>query len=233
MSRSTSVAKPRTKSMSPGKFNDGDILTLPKPTDWHGKSVYAALKARKTIRSVIDKEISLQTLSNLLWAACGTNRKAGPFGGPGITAASASNSQEIEVYAATKDGVYLYESGAHRLVLAAKGDLRPMAIGQGQRNWGSKAPVRLIYVVNIDKFDTAGYQEPGLHDPETQKAYYYVDTGIIAENVYLFAASQGLASWFHNCDKTTVARHLNLPATKRPLFGQTIGNPGKGTGWPS
>jgi nitroreductase len=227
MIRSKSVAKLRRTSAPLDTSCNKDSIVLPKPTDWHGRSVYAALKARKTVRSILDKKISLQTLSNLLWAACGTNRKAGPFGGAGITAASASNSQEIEVYAATEDGVYLYESGAHRLVLAAKGDLRPMAIGRGQRSWGSKAPVRLVYVVNIGKFDTAGYQEPGLYDPETQKAYYYVDAGMIAENVYLFAASLGLASWFHNCDKATVARHLNLPATKRPLFGQTIGHPGK------
>ena len=57
---------------------------------------------------------------------------------------------------------------------------------------------------------TSGFEEPGLHDPEVQKSYYFVDTGIIAGNVYLFAASQGLACWFHNCDRGALARKLKL-----------------------
>jgi hypothetical protein len=53
--------------------------------------------------------------------------------------------------------------------------------------------------VDIDKLaNTSGFQEPGLRDPEVQRSYYHVDTGLIAANVYLFAASIGLAAWFHN-----------------------------------
>ncbi len=203
-------------------------ITLPKPVPMRSKAVFAALQQRRTVRTILNRKLPLQVLSNLLWAAAGINRKKGPFGVPGSTAASASNSQEIEVYAATADGVYLYEPAAHRLVPVIAKDLRAMAIGRGQRSWGSKTPVRLIYVVDIDKFSKAGYQEPGLHDAETQKAYYYVDTGIIAENVYLFTASVGLAAWFHNCDKAAVSANLKLPPGKRALFGQTVGYPGKG-----
>jgi nitroreductase len=189
--------------------------------------MFASLKARQTIRTVSDRHLPLQVLSNLLWAACGINRTKGPFGIPGRTAASASNSQEIEVYAATAEGVYLYEPASHCLVPVAAGDLRAMAIGPGQGTWGANAPVRLIYVVDIDKFDKAGFQEPGLHDAEIRKSYYYADTGIIAGNVYLFAASAGLAVWFHNCNKAAVSAALKLPPGKLPLFGQTVGYPGK------
>jgi hypothetical protein len=213
--------------MTPGKMNDLEPIVLPKPRDWRGKSVYAALKARQTNRSLSDKKLTLQTLSNLLWAACGINRTKGPFGIPGRTAASASNSQEIEVYAATAEGVYLYEPATHCLVPVIAGDLRAMAIGRGQGKWGANAPVRLMYVADIDKFKKSGFDEPRLHDPEGQKAYYYTDTGLIAGNVYLFAASQGLAAWFHNCDRERVAKELKLPESKRPLFGQTVGYPGK------
>jgi nitroreductase len=198
-------------------------ITLPKPSDWHGKSVFAALKARRTTREISSKPLSLQMLSNLLWAANGINRKSGPFGLPGSTAASASNSREIDVYAALKTGVYLYEPSGHRLVPVAKGDFRLMAIGRGQEAWGADAPVRLIYVADLDKFKSSGFDEPRLHEPEGQKSYYYADTGLIAGNVYLFAASQGLAAWFHNCDRESVAKMLNLPESKRALFGQTIG----------
>jgi len=106
--------------------------------------------------------------------------------------------------------------------------LRSLAIGQGQANFGDKAPVRLIYVADINKLsNTSGYQEPGLQNPEIQKSYYYVDTGLIAGNVYLFAASQGLASWFHNCNKPGLTAKLNLRADQRVLFGHTVGYPVK------
>ena len=74
---------------------------------------------------------------------------------------------------------------------------------------------------------TSGYQEPGLQNSEIQKSYYYVDTGLIAGNVYLFAASQGLASWFHNCNKPGLTAKLNLRADQRVLFGHTVGYPVK------
>ena len=202
-------------------------ISLPKPSFVRSTSVFAALRGRRTSRTISDKKLSLQMLSNLLWAACGVNRKKGPFGGPGLTAASASNSQEIDLYVALEKGVYRYEPPVHGLLPVVAEDLRALAIGQGQGKAGAKAPVRLLYVVDIDKFSTAGFQEPGLWDLETQKSYYFVDTGLIAGNVYLFAASQGLATWFHNCNKPEVSARLKLRKNQRALFGQTIGYPGK------
>src|SRR5674476_372980 len=89
-------------------------IKLLKPKLDKGKSLSKALEKRKTIREVSDKKLSLQVLSNLLWAACGVNRKKGPFGLPGRTAASASNSQEIDVYVAMKEGAYLYDAFQHK-----------------------------------------------------------------------------------------------------------------------
>jgi hypothetical protein len=101
-----------------------------------------------------------------------------------------------------------------------------LSIGHGQTDVAARALVHLIYVVDINKLsNTSGYQEPGLKDPEIQKSYYYVDTGLIAGNVYLFAASQGLASWFHNCNKSGLRAKLRLRAEQRVLFGQTVGYP--------
>ena len=117
---------------------------------------------------------------------------------------------------------YLYEPDPHRLTPVAAGDIRGLAIGPGQRQ-GARAPVRLIYVVDIDRFNNAGYQEPGLYDPEIQKSYYFVDTGLIAQNVYLATAALGLAAWFHNCNKAALEKKLGLTPHQRALFGQTIG----------
>ncbi|MGD0565851.1 MAG: nitroreductase family protein [Candidatus Goldiibacteriota bacterium] len=204
------------------------VIKLLKPAPAKDRSAFASLKSRKTTRFIGDKKLALQELSNILWAACGVNRVKGPFGDPGLTAASASNSREVDVYAFLEEGIYIYEAAARRLVLEAEGDFRAIAIGKGQLSSGSSAPLRLVYIADIDKFSQAGFQEPGLHDREIQKAYYYVDTGIIAGNVYLYAASQGLAAWFHNCDRIGIASKLNLRPGQRVLFGQTIGYPEKG-----
>ena len=199
-------------------------IDLPRPQLERGKSVLQALQRRKTIREISDKKLSLPILSNLLWAACGVNREKGPFGIPGRTAASASNSQEIDIYVTTEEGIYLYDALHHRLLPVVAGDFRALAIGPSQAGRGAQAPVRLIYVADVDRLvNTWGYQEPGLHDPEIQRSYYYVDTGLIAGNVYLFAASQGLASWFHNCNKSGLAAQLQLRADQHVLFGQTVG----------
>jgi nitroreductase len=203
------------------------FIALPRPRISGRRTLAAALKRRRTTRSIRDKKLPLQVLSNLLWAACGVNRKTGPFGVPGRTAGSASNSQEIDVYVAMAEATYLYDAASHRLVPVARGDLRALAISAGQRGAGDRAPVRLVYVVDIDKFSGAGFQEPGLYDPEIQKSYYYVDTGLIAENVHLFAASEGLAAWFHNCNRAALSKRLRLGPAQRALFGQTVGYPGE------
>ncbi|MGD1045358.1 MAG: SagB/ThcOx family dehydrogenase [Bacteroidota bacterium] len=204
------------------------LIELPKPMFERDSSMFKALQQRKTIREISDKKLSLQILSNLLWAAYGVNRKKGPFGIPGRTAASASNSQEIDIYVIMQDGIYLYDAFHHHLALIVPGDLRTLAIGAGQVNFVAKAPVQLIYIVDVHKLsNTSGYQEPGLQDSEIQKSYYYVDTGLIAGNVYLFAASQGLASWFHNCNKPGLTEKLKLRAYQLVLFGQTVGYPAK------
>jgi nitroreductase len=198
-------------------------VRLPKPVFAHCSTVFAALKRRRTSRSVSAKGIPLQVLADVLWAAQGVNRVHGPFGGPGRTAGSASNSQEICVYVAKKEGTYLYEPDSHTMTPVAVGDNRSLAIGPGQRTSGADAPIRFIYVVDVDRFKTAGYQEPGLYDPEIQKSYYFVDTGLIAQNVYLATAALGLVSWFHNCRKSKLPKILGLKPHQWPLFGQTVG----------
>ncbi len=196
-------------------------ITLVKPQMDGGKSMLAALKERKTNRNISSEKLSPQTLSNLLWAAFGVNREDSPFRGPGRTAASASNSQEIDLYVALPEGVYLYEAIPHRLRPVVAGDFRRRS---GRRS-AQQAPVNIFYVVDIAKYKKAPFQEPGLRDPEVQKSYYYVATGLIAQNVYLFAASQGLAAHFHNCDKRNTHTEFKLRPEQRVLFSQTVGYP--------
>ena len=196
-------------------------IALLKPETDGGKSVLAALKERKTTRRISTKKLPPQTLSNLLWAAFGVNREKEPFRGPGRTAASASNSQEIDIYVALPEGIYIYEAVPHRLMPVVAGDFRR----RSGRRAAATAPVNIFYVVDIAKYRKAPFQEPGLKDPEIQKSYYYVATGLVAQNVYLFAASQGLAAHFHNCNKQDTSKEFKLRPDQRVLFAQTVGYP--------
>jgi nitroreductase len=204
------------------------VIQLPSPAKGRPTSVFNALKRRRTTREISPRPLPLQELSNLLWAACGVNRKVGPFGLPGRTAASASNSQEIDLYVALRSGVYLYDGLNNLLIPIVADDLRGGALTPGQQGVDAKAPVQLIYVADIDRFiHTRGFPERGLQDPDVQMSYYYVDTGLIAGNVYLFAAAEGLAAWFHNCHKTDLGRRLGLRPEQRVLFAQSVGYPEK------
>jgi len=197
-------------------------IILPKPEKDGGSSVLAALQERKTTRNISSKELPLQVLSNLLWAAFGVNREIAAFGKPGRTAPSASNSQEIDLYIALPAGVYLYEAVPHRLMPVVTGDYRARA---GRRG-AATSPLNIFYVVDLIRYDLGpGQPDRSIGDPEVQKSYYYTDTGFIAQNVYLFAASQGLAAWFHNCDKENTVKEFKLRPQQRVLFAQSVGYP--------
>ncbi len=202
------------------------VIALPPPRVDRDLEVFAALARRMTTRRISAEPLPLQLLGNLLWAAWGVNRATGPFGLCGRTAASASNSQEIDLYVALPDGAWRYDAAQHLLAPIIARDLRVGALTPGQRGIEATAPVQLIYVANVDRLtNSAGYQEPGLSDPDIQLSYYYVATGLIAGNVYLFAAAQGLAAWFHNCDRPGLALRLGLGPAERVLFARSVGYP--------
>lgn len=210
---------------APGAPPDLEPIALEKPEKDGGKSVLASLQDRKTFRDIGPDPLPPQMLSNLLWAAFGVNRPAmGLMGKPGRTAASASNSQEIDLYVALSQGVYLYEAVPHRLAPVVPGDFR----ARSGRRAAATAPVNIFYVVDLTRY-VAGKGQPDsrIADPEVQKSYYYCATGLIAANVYLFTASQGLAAWFHNCDKENTAKEFKLRPEQRVLFAQTVGYPRK------
>lgn len=200
-------------------------IALPEPEKDGGKSILAALQERRTTRNISPRKLPMQVLSNLLWAAFGVNRESASFGKSGRTAPSASNSQEIDLYIAMPEGVYLYEAVPHRLTPVVAGDFRARA---GRRG-AAAAPVNIFYVVDLTRYDL-GPEQPdrSIGDPEVQKSYYYTDTGFIAQNVYLFAASQGLAAWFHNCDKENTVKEFKLRSQQRVLFVQSVGYPAEG-----
>ena len=201
------------------------VLQLPAPVDPGGKTLFHALQARHTTRDLSPEPLSQQEISNILWSAKGVNREHSGLGSPGLTAASASNSQEVEVFIALREGCYRYEPHEHALHQVAEGDYRGLAMTPEQHIKGELAPLQLIYVADTDKqLYTTTYHEPRLQDPEFQKAYYFVGTGLIAQNVYLYAASVGLGAWFHNCSPA-LHQTLKLHASQHVRFAQSVGHP--------
>lgn len=207
-------------------------IELTKPERDGGKSVIAALWERRTIRDISDQPLSEQELSNLLWAAWGVNRPEGVRGKPGRTAATASNSQEIDLYVVRPEGIYLYDGPAHRLVPKIEGDYRSEVGRRRGPSTGSRrasrmatAPAILVFVADLEKYKSAPFQEPGLKDEEIQKSYYNIAIGLVAGNVYLYAASAGLAAWFHNCNKPALTELLKLGPQQRVVYAQTVGHP--------
>jgi nitroreductase len=200
-------------------------MALPKPEIDPALSLAKALKERRTTRAIGPEPLPLPLLANLLWAAFGVNRpEAGVMGLPGRTAPSASNSQEIGLYVALPQGVYLYEAVPHRLAPVAAGDFRRLA-GQGR---ALRAPLVIFYVADLSRYVVGhGQPDPSIGEPEVQKSYYFADTGFIAQNVYLFAAAQGLAAWFSNCDREKAAKEFKLGPRQRVLFAQAVGRPGR------
>jgi hypothetical protein len=204
------------------ELQEQKAIVLPQPEKDGGKTVLASLLERKTNRSISSKELPAQILSNLLWAAFGVNRDSAGFGKKGRTAPSASNSQEIDLYVALREGVYIYDAINHQLLPVAEGDFR----ARSGRRGAATAPLNIFYIADLSRYDLGPTQpDREIGNTEVQKSYFYTDTGFIAQNVYLFAASFGLAAWFHNCDKENTVREFRLKPTQRVLFSQTIGYP--------
>jgi nitroreductase len=132
-------------------------LQLPASAHDPNDPIAAAFERRRTTRETSPTPLSMQDLSNLLWSAYGVNREVGPFGAPGRTAGSASNSQEIDLYVALADGTYRYDGVGHRLACITHGDARAEALTPGQPDV-TVAPVLLIYVVDVHRLaHTVGY----------------------------------------------------------------------------
>ncbi|MHB8203987.1 MAG: SagB/ThcOx family dehydrogenase [Desulfomonilaceae bacterium] len=186
-------------------------IKLPEPKLDANKSLAQALKERKTTREYAGASLSEQTLSNLLWAAFGINR---PDSGK-RTAPSALNWQEIDIYVSTTQGIYLYDPKGNDLIPVASGDLRSLTYTQVERF--KDAPVNLVYVADMEK--------TGAEDAR-KNLLVAMDTGFVAENVYLYCATEGLPTGFRvSIPKEKLGQALKLRPTQMIMGAQSVGLP--------
>ncbi len=185
-------------------------IALPAPRKNGGLPLMEALAARHSSRDFARDALPLPLLSDLLWAACGINRSDG-----GRTAPSAMNAQEVEIFVALPSGAYRYDAPSHELQLAAASDLRRVT---GYQDFVDEAPLDLVYV--------ADHARMSLVPVAQRESYASAEAGAIAQNVYLFAASNGLATviraWI---DRAAIADALGLTHDQQVLLSQTVGYP--------
>jgi SagB-type dehydrogenase family enzyme len=187
-----------------------ETKALPAPQTSGGKPVMQALKERKSTREFKPDALSAQQMSDLLWAAFGINR-------PEIdhrTAPSAQNNQDVEIYAVTADGVYLYQAKPHSLKKVSDQDLRPLTSGQP---FAKIAPVQLVFVSDYTRMPKV--------KPEQRDLYAGVDTGCIVQNVYLYCSSEGLATVVHELDRDPLSKAMNLREGQHIVVAQAVGFP--------
>ena len=191
----------------------GDIaanIALPQPDKKGGMPLMQALSERKSTREFSPRSLPAQMLSNLLWAAYGQNRPDGRR-----TAPSANNRQTVDIYVTLPEGAYLYNVKEHRLDLVAAGDWRAAA---GRQDFVAHAALNLVYVADYAKMAGTAAEDRAL--------YTGAETGFIGQNVYLYCASEGLATVVRAMiDRPELAKVLKLRPDQKITLSQTVGYP--------
>lgn len=180
-----------------GNLQAQDVISLPQPEmSKLSMSLGDALSLRRSERKYTDREISTQTLSTLLWAACGiSDPKTGK-----ITAPSAVNMQDIKIYVCTKDGVCLFNAKDNLLIKVSDKDLRDAIAGR--QSFAKTAPVSLVLVSTKDS------------ERAPNDRYGAMDAGYVSQNIYLACTALGLKTVARaTMDFDTLKRELNLADT--------------------
>lgn len=193
-----------------------NTIKLPTPQKYLEFPLMKALAKRRTERKWKDNPLSEQELSNLLWAACGITKEETNKSKSKRTAPSASNSQEIKIYVATKDGLFLYDENNHQMIQVLSEDIRKDI---GTQKMMRSAPVGLIYVSDYSKMKSY------LAKDDNRKWFVSgTDTGFISQNVYLYCASAKLNTaviGLVNRDK--LHKIMGLKDYEKVVYTQVVG----------
>lgn len=187
-----------------------EVRSLPAPRKYVGRALMQALQARRSIREYSTRPLPAQVLSELLWAAYGINRLGGER-----TAPYWRHIMVMDVYAAMADGLWLYDPKEHALRRHLGADIRAQT---GLQDFVASAPLNLVYVVHGERMTDVS--------PEDRRLYGSVDAAFAGQNVYLYCASEGLATVFRGAiDYPKLARAMQLGEGQFVAFAQTVGYP--------
>ncbi len=187
-----------------------ETVSLPEPRKTGGMPLMEALNLRQSSRDYSDRELDIQTISNLLWAAFGVNREDGKR-----TAPTARDWREFDIYVVKADGWYVYDAEKNALLKMSNEDMRKYA---GRQDFVHTAPLTLIYIADYDRMEGAS--------DEIRDFYSATDVGFISQNVYLFCASEGLGTCvLGQVDREKMREMFRLRPGQRVVLSQTMGYP--------
>lgn len=196
---------------------DSQDIMLPAPDRTGGKPLMQALNDRQSIRSFTKENLTLNQLSDLLWAGWGFNRPDEKK----RTAPSSRNIQEMDVYVSMQSGLFLYDAESNKLKQIHSRDIRSVC---GTQDFVAEAPLNLIYVADLGKM---GIKE-GNVIKESDLLSSYANTGFMAQNVYLYCASDNLGCVIRAMiPKEKLAPEMGLRSNQVIILSQTIGIPAK------
>ena len=200
--------------ITPNMLKAQDIA-LPAPSRKGGKPLMEALDARGSAREFSERDLTNQQLSDILWAAWGINREADGK----RTAPSSHNRQEMDVYVTLKSGLYIYDAAGNTLKQVHDRDIRALT---GTQDFPATAPVNLIYVADLTK---RGLKE-GQQVTDTDQLSSWANTGFMAQNVYLWCASEGMSCVIRAMvPRNTLAPEMGLRPLQVIILAQTVGFP--------
>ena len=193
------------------------VIALEKPDVTGGMPLMRALKNRRSDREFSEKELSKRQLSEVLWAANGVTRDDGKR-----TVPSAMDRRPMDVYAVLTEGIYFYDTKRHELVCVAEGDLRAHTGGQP---FVKGAPLNLVFVADLSRFSDP--RRPGREMPSDLKMQWAtLEAGCQVQNVYLYCASEGLATVVRGMvDKEKLGPLMKLRDEQVIICAQTVGLP--------
>lgn len=189
-----------------------DIM-LPSPQKTGGITLREALSVRCSTRNYSNKEIPLQTISNLLWDGWGYSHANGKL----RTAPSSHNRQEMTLYVLLDSGTYIYDAAENCLKAHMERDLRMLSCVQ---EYAMKAPLQIVLVSETSKI--TGKTPQGVIESA------YANAGYISENLYLGAAAEGLVTVARAMvPKAELAIALGCTPTQIVTLVQTVGFKGE------
>ena len=174
-------------------------IKLNAPDKTRGASVMKALADLHSEREIANKKLSLQDLSDLMWAAIGINREDGKR-----TAASALNKQDVDVYVLMEEGAYLYDPKAHQLI-------------GGKQTSVNSAPACLLMVSDVSKFGNVG-------TPQLRERFGALDAGLVSQNIALFCSGCGLVTVPRgSMEADALKKVLKLSDSQIPMINHPVG----------
>jgi SagB-type dehydrogenase family enzyme len=214
-------------SWMPAGAQVGELTTIKllEPDKKRGLLFMETLWVRASVREFSDKELSLQDLSSLLWAANGVNRPLEKK----YTAPSAMNSHDVDVYVCLKDGIYLYDAEHHALNPVLEGDYRSefmMTPSPRPKDASSSpppprpapsiSPIQVYLISDCSRFRVG--------TAELKYEWGALDAGIVSQNISLFCAATGLKTVPRaSMDKARIRTVLKLKDTQFVFLNHPVG----------